>query len=78
MARKVYVDVVAEFDTDGNIKPLRLTWEDGTVYEIDRVLSSCRAASRKAGGIGTRYSCRIMNQMTFIWKEDDRWFVEGK
>ena len=61
MARKVYVDVVARFDITGNIKPLRLTWEDGTVYEIDKVISSCKAASLKVGGVGTRFTCRILN-----------------
>lgn len=34
-------------------------YEDGTVYEIDRELHVCRAASLKAGGVGIRYSVRI-------------------
>ena len=38
MARKVYVEVTARFDVDGKITPLSLTWEDGTVFEIDKVL----------------------------------------
>ena len=33
MVRKVYVEVTARFDVDGNITPLSVTWEDGTVYE---------------------------------------------
>ena len=44
MARKVYVEVTARFDTDGRITPLSLTWEDGTVFEIGRVLDCRRAA----------------------------------
>ena len=62
MARKVYVEVIARFDTDGNITPLSVKWEDGTVYEIDKVIDKRRAASLKAGGIGMRYTCRILNQ----------------
>ena len=54
MVRKVYVEVTAKFDTEGNITPLSVTWEDGTVYEIDRILDKRRAASIKAGGIGMR------------------------
>ena len=57
--RKVYVKVKAEFDTAGFLSPLSLTWEDGREFPIDRVLDAQRAASRKAGGIGTRYTVRI-------------------
>ena len=33
MIRKVYVEVTARFDVEGNITPLSVTWEDGTFYE---------------------------------------------
>ncbi len=78
MARKVYVEVTARFDTDGRITPLSLTWEDGTVFEIGRVLDCRRAASLKAGGIGMRYTVRIGNQQSYLYYEDPRWFVEAK
>ena len=48
MVRKVYVEVTARFDTEGDITPLSVTWEDGTVYEIDKVIDKRRAASLKA------------------------------
>ena len=78
MARKVYVEVTARFDTDGRITPLSLTWEDGTVFEIGRVLDCRRAASLKAGGIGMRYTVRIGNQQSYLYYADPRWFVEAK
>ena len=78
MARKVYVEVTARFDVEGNITPLSVTWEDGTVYEIDRILDKRRAASLKAGGIGMRYTCRISGRQSYLYYEDPRWFVEGK
>ena len=78
MARKVYVEVTARFDVDGKITPLSLTWEDGTVFEIGRVLDCRRAASLKAGGIGMRYTVRIGNQQSYLYYEDPRWFVEAK
>ncbi len=74
MVRKVYVEVTAKFDTEGNITPLAVTWKDGTVYEIDKR----RAASLKAGGIGVRYTCRIRNQEYYLFYEEPRWFVEAK
>ena len=78
MARKVYVEVTARFDTEGRITPLSLTWEDGTVFEIDRVRDCRLAASLKAGGIGMRYTVRIGNQQSYLYYEDPRWFVEAK
>ncbi len=78
MAKKIYVKVNADFDADGNITPRSVIWEDGHVFEIDRVLSSCRRASLKAGGIGIRYTVRIGKRTTYLYFEDPAWFVEGK
>lgn len=78
MIRKRYVRVTADFQPDGAIRPLTVTWEDGTRYEIDRVLEVRRAASMKAGGWGVRYTCRILGRETFLWLEGSRWFVEAK
>lgn len=78
MSRKVYVDVAAAFDTEGNIIPMYIKWEDESTYYIDRVLDVRPAASLKAGGSGIRYTCRIMGKETYLFLEQNRWFVEGK
>ncbi len=78
MARKVFVEVTAKFDTAGRITPLSLVWEDGTIYEIDRVLDVRQAASLKAGGMGIRYTVRILGKQSYLYYEQPRWFVEGK
>ena len=44
----------------------------------DRILDRRRAASLKAGGIGMRYTCRILGQRSYLYYEEPRWFVEGK
>jgi len=75
---KVYVNVTAHFDTEGNMTPMSIIWGDGTEYEIDRVLDKRRAASLKAGGFGDRYTVRIWNRERYLFFEDGRWFVEGK
>ena len=76
--RKVFVEVTARFDVDGIIVPLSIRWEDGTLFEIDRVLDVRQAASLKAGGQGIRYTIRIGRHRTFLFYEAPRWFVEGK
>jgi len=78
VSHKVYVAVTAKFDEDGSITPLDITWVDGRVYTVDRVLNKCRVASLKAGGIGLRYTCRIDGKETHLWQDDSRWYVESK
>ncbi|MDF2572376.1 MAG: hypothetical protein K0R55_3980 [Sporomusa sp.] len=76
--KKIYVKVIAEHDPDTGTKPLSLTWIDGRIYEVDRVLDRRKAASLKAGGWGIRYTCRILGQERYLWEEEGKWFVEGK
>ena len=75
---KVYVGVKARFEPDGKLMPLSIAWEDGSEYEIDRVLNVCRAASLKAGGAGIRYTVRIGNTETYLFLEENKWFVERR
>lgn len=73
---KINLQVNADFDLDGNIRPRTITWEDGRVYEIDRVLDVRRAASLKAGGVGMRYICRIRGKEVRLFNEEGHWFME--
>ena len=75
---KVYVGVNARFEPDGKLTPLSIAWEDGSEYGIDRVLNVCRAASLKAGGVGIRYTVRIGSTETYLFLEENKWFVERR
>lgn len=84
---KVYVNVLAAFDTDGRLRPLALLWEDGRRYQIDRVLDVRSAASLRAGGQGDRYTIRVGNRESYLFFERSpvlsgtelgRWFVERR
>ena len=77
-AEKIYIGVLAVTQPDGSIVPLRLIWPDGRNWEIDRVLDVRPAASLKAGGAGIRYTCRIRNHQTYLFQEENKWFVEAK
>ncbi len=74
--KKKYVEVTAKFDTEGRVFPLKILWEDGSSYFIDKVLDVRPAASLKAGGAGIRYTCRINMVERFLFLEESRWFVE--
>ncbi|MBQ7089043.1 MAG: hypothetical protein IJN04_05315 [Clostridia bacterium] len=77
MNRKVYVEVAAVFSPEGQILPRRIRWEDGTVFTVDRVTDIRRAAATKAGGCGLRYTIRIGGRQTYLFLDEDRWFVEA-
>jgi len=75
---KVYVSVLELRREDGTILPRAITWEDGFTYEIERVLDIRPAASLKCGGAGIRYKIRVQGKDTYLWLEDQRFFVERK
>lgn len=76
-SNKVYVDVIAEFTTDGILTPKSFRWIDGVVYEIQRVRDIRRAASLKAGGVGMRYTCVVNGRDSYLYYEDNNlWFME--
>jgi len=45
---------------------------------IDRLKHKCRAASTKVGGCGIRYTVMIGGHESFLYNEDEKWFVEAK
>lgn len=78
MSKKVFVEVAAKHDVYGNVRPLTVKWEDGRVFQIDKVLDVRQAASLKAGGMGMRYTCRICNKEVYLFNDEGRWFMERK
>lgn len=79
VVRKVFVDVYVLVDKDGKRRPLRIQWEDGTVYTVERLLNRCRAKSLNVGGGEIRYTVQINGKETFIYEDNHgKWFVEGK
>lgn len=84
---KVYVAVTAKFNSDGVLMPIDLTWEDGEVFEIDRVTDIRQAAAMKAGGQGDRYTIWVRGKQSYLFFERNcsltgnnlgRWFVERR
>lgn len=70
-----YVEVIARFDTDGNIFPKKIKTEDEW-YEVDRVMDIRPAASLKSGGAGIRYTCTVNGRPSYLFLEETRWFAE--
>ncbi|XER11990.1 hypothetical protein SATMO3_21760 [Sporomusa aerivorans] len=73
---KVPVGVTAYHDPDGKIKPLCLHWTDGRKYEVDKLLDVRMAASLKAGGVGMRYNCWIVNKQVYLFCDEGKCLME--
>ena len=76
--RKVCVEVVVRHLTDGSKIPLSITFEDGKRYSIDRLCDTRRAACMKVGGTGIRYTIAVSGRRTYLFEDDDLWWVEAK
>ena len=76
--RKVFVGVQLTVSPEGDVRPNTIKFEDGTVYEIDRLKHRCRAHATKVGGTGIRYTVVIRGQETYLFEDDGKWFVEAR
>ncbi len=76
--RKAYVDVDVSVSRNGKVYPRRLRYEDGSVFKIERLLETRRAASTKVDGSGIRYTVMILGHERYLFDESGRWFVEAK
>ena len=45
--RKVYVEVQLTVSPEGDVRPNTIKFEDGAIYEIDRLRHRCRAILHK-------------------------------
>ena len=76
--RKVYVEVQLTVSPEGDVRPNTIKFEDGTLYEIDRLRHRCRAHATKVGGTGIRYTVVIRGQETYLFEDEGKWFVEAR
>ena len=75
-AVRAYLGVYCYTDDQGSVTPVKIRWEDGREWDIDRVLEVRPAAARKAGGVGIRYLVQIGHQQRELFWTDGRWFTE--
>lgn len=76
--RKVYVSVNIDIDNEGDIHPRLIRCSNGLVYLIDRILCKFRASSARVGGGAIWYTILIGGKETYLFHEDEKWFIEAK
>jgi len=76
-----YVNVVADYRTDGTIRPISVRLADGPAYAIARVISVTHLSRTRKNGAETRYYVRIGDREHYLFFEDaqlnkaPRWFI---
>ena len=70
------ISVIAKMTSDRKVLPLQIVWEDGRIFDIDKILEIRPAASTKGGGMGLRYKVRIKNQEKYLFLDGYVWFIE--
>ena len=67
--RKAYVSVNLDVDEEGVCHPRFIRWENGLIFQIDQILYKCRAASKKVGGGGIRYTVMIRGRESYLFRQ---------
>jgi hypothetical protein len=75
---KIFVQITAKHDVNGNSRPLTIKWEDGRIFEVDKIFDVRQAPTLKGGGLGIRYTCRICNKQVYLFDDKGKWFIERK
>jgi hypothetical protein len=71
--RRVYVTVDCRQFKSGEIKPLRIHWHDGRVWEIKRLLHSAYPVDDEFKGV--RYTVLIGDAEKYLYRYNDQWYV---
>ena len=76
--KKEYISMLVFVDPVGKKRPMGFVTGDGRKILINDILDVRPAASRKVGGVGIRYECRVGSKTVCFFDEDGRWFWEPK
>lgn len=70
---KVSVSVRCSIAADGIISPQEIVWKDGRVWEIERVLHTCRSSDLSFEGM--RYTVLINGMEKYLYYSEPEWYV---
>lgn len=76
---KVYIAVNLHVDTDGFTRIKSIEWQDGRIYNVDKMLFERMAPPEHIGAILTRRYDLIIEgkeKIIYLETESNRWFVE--
>ena len=74
--RRIYVNMVVRYDSEGTVTPLWIEWSNGKRYEIDKILSVESNGSLRIGVTGYRFCVRILGRERQLLFDGRRWHIE--
>lgn len=83
--RPVYVNVNADFTTDGFVRPRSIVWRNGKVYYIQRMIDWLPGRESISGCFCDRYTVQIRGELRYLYlqRSDEhflgkfgRWYVK--
>ncbi|WP_010247518.1 hypothetical protein [Acetivibrio cellulolyticus] len=74
---KPSVEVIAHYNLEGEIIPLRIRIGSDKVYSVDKPSKPVKGASLKIGIQGNRYSCFVDGKRAYLYlNHENKWFIE--
>ena len=71
--KKVYVQVDSERLETGEVVPRTISWQDGRIWNIARVIHACPSPDGEYEGI--RYTVIIGSAEKYIYRAGHAWYV---
>ena len=75
---KVFIKVTVKVFPESQKRPQSIKFEMVSLYNIDRLKQRTRAATAKVYDTGVCYTVVINGTETYLFEDEDRWFVEAK
>ena len=70
---KILIAVRLKGSTDGNMFPLCIKWQNGCIYEIERIIDI-----KPRGPYSVIYKVMINGKQRCLYYENKKWLVESK
>ena len=82
--KREYINVVADYLSDGTVRPVSIRFADGPAYAVAKIISVIHMSATKHNGAEIRYYVRIGDREHYLYFEDaaqnhtPRWFVSDR
>lgn len=73
---KRFIKVIASFDSDGNMTPKLIIWDEKRQFSVDKITDIRYTDSPQNQNAGIRFTCIIHGKQKYLYFEQSRWFVK--
>lgn len=73
--RKQHVEVIATHHIDGSVRPQRIIFAAGPIFDVEDVKDSTRVKTGSTHEIANRYAVVVKGKETYLYEDCGKWFV---